>query len=240
MVFVCVVYFVLLNLLVAVVNESYILGKQEKQQIREDLNEEYMRRTNKDGFKAFRRAQRPSLQMAIIELVEYILKYFLNRSIASDDQATVNTDDSDESAFLEDRRMMILENLQKKLIEDGFDRKFVEKFLKHFSSNKDDIGSGAEDDDEFIFKMEEQESIRLLYSDFIVFHSQYEKLAQDWKQTTNAHREIILANTVDMAQAELMNEQFVVLNRKILNLELLLPQTADKMVELYKNHFSIN
>ena len=87
MLYVCIVFFVLLNLLVAVVNEAYVLGKQEQKQIEDDLREEYIHGKNIEGLKAFSRVRQPVLQTALIRMINPLLSILFNRSIDVDDDA---------------------------------------------------------------------------------------------------------------------------------------------------------
>ena len=80
MLYVCVVYFVLLNLLIAVINETYVLGKQEQKQIEDDLQEEYTHRINIKGLNAFHRSKRPVFQTALLRQLNPILKFLFNQN----------------------------------------------------------------------------------------------------------------------------------------------------------------
>ncbi|CAF4237408.1 unnamed protein product [Rotaria sp. Silwood2] len=171
MVYVCVVFFVLLNLLVAVVNEAYVLGKQEQKQIEDDLQEEYIHGSNNEGLNAFRRSRRPLLQAAFIRQINRFLNFFLNKSIDLNDNTDVRTDDQDDEISLDEKQTIIVEKLQKTLLNDGYNKNVIEKFLQRLLLNND---NDDDDNDIFLFQMEENKTIKILYDEFKIFNNQYE------------------------------------------------------------------
>jgi hypothetical protein len=234
MLYVCVVFFVLLNLLVAVVNEAYVLGKQEQKQIEDDLQEEYTRKTNSERLNAFRRSKRPVLQTAFIRQLNPLLKLFFNKSIEVNDDTNIRTDHHDDELSLEDKQTFIVEKLQKILLNDGFNKNVIEKFFQRLLLNDDD------DDDIFLFQMEENKTIKILTDEFKIFNNQYEKLAQEWQKTSVAAREVILNNTVEIEQATIMRQHLDMLDQRVKKIESLVPKALQNIVKLYIKRFPIN
>ncbi|CAF1117995.1 unnamed protein product [Rotaria sp. Silwood1] len=236
MVYVCVVFFVLLNLLVAVVNEAYVLGKQEQKQIEDDLQEEYIHGSNNEGLNAFRRSRRPVLQAAFIQQINRFLNFFFNKSIDLNDNTEIRTDYEDDEISLDEKQTMIVEKLQKVLLNDGYNQNVIEKFLQRLLLNNND--DEDEDDDLFLFQMEESKTLKILYDEFKIFNNQYEKLAQDWQKTAMNAREMILVNTVDIEQASIMKKHLDSLDQRVTKFETLIPKALENIVELYVNQFS--
>ncbi|CAF3340363.1 unnamed protein product [Rotaria sp. Silwood1] len=236
MVYVCVVFFVLLNLLVAVVNEAYVLGKQEQKQIEDDLQEEYIHGSNNEGLNAFRRSRRPVLQAAFIQQINRFLNFFFNKSIDLNDNTEIRTDYEDDEISLDEKQTMIVEKLQKVLLNDGYNQNVIEKFLQRLLLNNND--DDDEDDDLFLFQMEESKTLKILYDEFKIFNNQYEKLAQDWQKTAMNAREMILVNTVDIEQASIMKKHLDNLDQRVTKFETLIPKALENIVELYVNQFS--
>jgi len=238
MLYVCVVFFVLLNLLVAVVNETYVLGKQEQKQIEDDLQEEYARRTNIEGLNAFHRSKRPVLQTALIRRINPCLKFLFNKSIDLNDNTEMQIDDEDDDGIsLEEKQTIIVEKLKNILLNDGYKNDVIETFFRRLlvKNNKDD-----DDDDIFLLQMEQNQTIKILYDEFKIFNNQYEKLAQDYRKTTRAAREMILVNTVNIEQASLMKHHLDILDQRVKKIENLIPKALENIVELYINHSLTN
>ncbi|CAF3741507.1 unnamed protein product [Rotaria sordida] len=235
MIYVCVIFFVLLNLLVAVVNEAYVLGKQEQKQIEDDLQEEYIHGSYNEGLNAFHRSRRPILQAAFIRQINYFLNLFFNKSFDINDNTEIRTDDyndDDDEISLDEKQNIIIEKLQKILLNDGYNKNIIEKFLQRLLLNNDD------DDDIFLFQMEENKTLKILYDEFKIFNNQYERLVQDWQKTAMNTREMILINTVDIEQASIMKQHLDSLNQRIKKFENLIPKVLENIVELYINRFS--
>ncbi|CAF3610753.1 unnamed protein product [Adineta steineri] len=109
MLYVCIIFFILLNLLIAVINETYVLSKEEQKQIEDDLQEENISHRNY------------SKQPKFIQQITS----FLKKSI----------DNDDDKISLEEKQILIIEKLKKILVNDGYNKDMIEKF---FESNNDD------------------------------------------------------------------------------------------------------
>ena len=238
MCYVCVVFFVLLNLFVAVVNEAYVLGKQEQKQIEDDLQEEYTHRTNAQGFNAYRRSKRPVLQRAVIQKINLVLHLCCRKSIELDEEENAQTAAHDDDISVADKRSMILEKLQGILLNDGFNDDVIETFLNRLplsASREDDEDDDQSDEDAALFKLSEDRIMRILSDEFKIFNNQYEKLAGEWRIAAMNSRETALANTVDVEQASVMQEHIDTLGERVNNLETLIPNALQNIVDLYGN-----
>ncbi|CAF1923229.1 unnamed protein product [Rotaria magnacalcarata] len=233
MVYVCVVFFILLNLLVAVVNEAYVLGKLEQKQIEDDIQEEYIHGSNNERLNALRRSKRPILQAAFIQKMNRFLHIISTQSINRNDSVDLRIDTHDnDDISLDAKQTIIVEKLQKVLLDDGYNINVIEKFVQRLSVSND------YDDEIFLFEMEESQTIKILYDEFKIFNNQHEKLAQDWKKTAMAAREMIQINTVDLEQALTMGQHLDILDQRLKKIENLIPKALENIIELYVNHFS--
>ncbi|CAF3558288.1 unnamed protein product [Rotaria socialis] len=233
MVYVCVVFFILLNLLVAVVNEAYVLGKLEQKQIEDDIQEEYIHGSNNERLNALHRSKRPILQAALIQKMKRFLHIFSTQSINRNDSIDLRTDIHDnDDISLDAKQTIIVEKLQNVLLDDGYNKNVIEKFVQRLSANND------YEDEIFLFEIEESQTIKILYDEFKIFNNQHEKLAQDWQKTAMAAREMIQINTVDLEQALTMGQHLDILDQRLKKIENLIPKALENIIELYVNHFS--
>ncbi|CAF1241318.1 unnamed protein product [Adineta ricciae] len=247
MLYVCIVFFVLINLFIAVINETYVLGKQEQKQIEEDIQEEYTGRKKGQRLNTFRRSKRPVLQLEVILIINHLLKLFFNKSIdlndaqADDDDDDNDNDDDDdnESMSLEEKQTIITGKLRKNLLKEGYGQDVIEKFFQRVLGENDEE-NGDDNDDFSILKMGENQAIKVLYDEFKIFNNQYEKLAQDWRKTATTTRELILADSIDVEQAMLMRNHLNNLDQRFENLKTIIPNVLKSIVDLYVNRLSTN
>lgn len=233
MVYVCVIFFVLLNLLVAVVNETYILGKLEQKQMENDLQEEYIHETNQKGINVFHRSKQPVLQAALIQKLKRFVKFISNQSIHHNDDTSFRTDTQDDDISLDEKQIIVLEKLQKMLLSDGFNKTIIDKFIQRLSlKNIND-----DDDNTFLFEMKESRTIKILYDEFKIFNNQYEKLAQDWQKAATTASEMILVNTVDREQILIMEQHIKILDQRSRKFHNLISKALKNIVEIY-NRFT--
>ncbi|CAF3833998.1 unnamed protein product, partial [Rotaria magnacalcarata] len=143
----------------------------------------------------------------------------------------IDTHDNDDIS-LDAKQTIIVEKLQKVLLDDGYNINVIEKFVQRLSVSND------YDDEIFLFEMEESQTIKILYDEFKIFNNQHEKLAQDWKKTAMAAREMIQINTVDLEQALTMGQHLDILDQRLKKIENLIPKALENIIELYVNHFS--
>ena len=233
MIYVCVVFFILLNLLVAVINEAYVLGKQEQKQIEDDLEEEYIHGSNNERLDNFRRSKRPVLQTAVIRQINRLLSFCFKKTINLIDNTEIVIDHDIDEISLDEKQNIIEEKLREVLLNDGCNKDIIEKFLqRRLSLNNDN------DNDIFLLQMEQNKTIKILYDEFKIFNNQYEKLTQDWQKTAMAARDIILINTVDIEQAVLMKQHLNVLDRRIKKIANAIPKALANITELYMDRFA--
>ena len=237
MFYVCVVFFVLLNLFVAVVNEAYVLGKQEQKQIEDDLQEEYTHRTNTQGFNAYRRSKRPVLQRAVIRKINLLLHLFCVKSIELGEEDNAPTEAHDDGMSVTEKRSVVLEKLRGILLNDGFNDDVIETFFSRLptSGSREDADEDDGDEDAALFKLSEERIMRILSDEFKIFNNQYEKLAGEWRKAAMNSRETALANTVDVEQVSVMREHIDALDERVSNVETLIPNALQNIVELYGN-----
>ncbi|UJR25136.1 hypothetical protein I4U23_006495 [Adineta vaga] len=240
MLYVCVIFFVLLNLLIAVINETYVLGRQEQKQIEDDLYEEYSRGKKNQRLNTLRRSKQPVLQGEFIRLINHFLTFFFNKSIdlgdgidVQSDQDDNNDDDDDDSISLQEKQTIITEKLRKSLRNEGYGQEVIEKFFQRVLGDRDN-DEDDDDDDLSLLKMEENQIMQILYDEFKIFNNQYEKLAQDWRKTAKAARELVLVNSIDIEQATLMKNHLNNLDQRIKTFESIIPKLLKNIVELYK------
>ncbi|CAF0892968.1 unnamed protein product [Adineta ricciae] len=233
--------FVLLDL---IINETYVLGKQEQKQIEDDIQEEYTGRKKGQRLNTFRRSKRPVLQFEVIQIINHLLKLFFNKSIdLNDAQANDDVDDDDnddnESMSLEEKQTIITEKLRKNLLKEGYGQDVIEEFFQRVLGENDEE-DGDDNDDFSILKMEENQAIKVFYDEFKIFNDQYEKLAQDWRKTATTARELILADSIDVEQAILMRNHLNNLDQRFENLKTIIPNVLKSIVDFYVNRLSTN
>ena len=232
MLYVCVVFFVLLNLFVAIVNEAYVLGKQEQQQIENDLHEEYMHRTNTEGLNAFRRSRRPVLQMALIRWINPLIQLVFDHSLDGDEQEiSSRTASEDEEISMEEKQTIVVKKLRELLLRDGFSTTVIEKFIERLPMNNDE-------EDALLFEMDEKKILRILREEFQIFNKQFEKLAEDWRRTAVNTRQTILTDTIDIAQTSLLKEHLTILDQTIQRFDPLIRKALENVIELHNHRYA--
>ena len=236
MLYVCVVFFILLNLFVAIVNEAYVLGKQEQQQIENDLHEEYLHRANTEGLNGFRRTRRPVLQMAVLRWVNPLLQLVFRHSFDVEQETSSRTDSEDEQVSVEEKQTIVVKKLRELLLHEGFKKNVIEKFIERLPMNNAD----EDEEDALLFRMEEGKILRILREEFQIFNKQFEKLAEDWRRTALSTREKTLVDTIDIAQASLVKEHLTVLGRTLQQFEPLIRRALENVIELYNHRVRTN
>lgn len=234
MLYVCVVFFVLLNLFVAIVNEAYVLGKQEQQQIENDLHEEYMHRTNTEGLNAFRRSRRPVLQLALTRWINPLLQLIFHRSLDGDEEeiSSRTASSEDEEISVEEKQTVVVKKLRELLLREAFSKTVIEKFIDRLPMNNDE-------EDVLLFEMEEKKILRILREEFQIFNNQFEKLAEDWRRTDTNTRQTILTDTIDIAQTSLVKEHLTMLDQTIKRFDPLIRKALENIIELYNHRYGI-
>ena len=146
----------------------------------------------------------------------------------------IETEHNEDEGSFEEKQAIVVEKLKKILLDHDYNKDIISKFFQRLLLNTDD------DDDMFLYQTEQDETVKMLYNEFQIFNNQYEKLAQDWRKTAMAAREIILVNTVDIEQATVMKQHLDILDQRVKKFENLIPKALKNIVKLYANHFSKN